>query len=142
MSRVLALDVGERRVGLACTDESGTLAVPYGVYVRRNLAEDVKKLAELARRLGSQALVVGLPLNMDGTMGNQARQVQEFAEAVAQGAQLPLHFVDERWTTMEAERVLRAAGLRRRQRKGKVDALSAVLILQTWLEGVRSHGGE
>lgn len=142
MKRVLALDVGERRVGLARTDETGTLAVPHGVYVRKGWEKDVQELAELARGLGAEALVVGLPLHMDGRMSPQAQEVQAFAEAVAKEAGLPLHFVDERWTTAEAERVLREAGLSPRKRKSKVDALSAVLILQAWLEGVRSGGGE
>lgn len=135
--RVLALDVGEKRVGLARTDETGTLAVPHGVYVRKGGEEDVKELARLARELGAEVLVAGLPLNMDGTEGKQAQRVREFAEAVAKEARLPLHFVDERWTTEEALRVLREAGLPRRKRKGKADALSAVLILQAWLERVR-----
>ncbi|MEN3009695.1 MAG: Holliday junction resolvase RuvX [Candidatus Bipolaricaulaceae bacterium] len=134
MRRALALDVGERRVGLARTDATGTLAVPHGVYVRTDWERDVRALAELARQLGAEALVVGLPLNMDGTEGEQARRVRAFAEALAKEAGLPLHFVDERWTTEEAVRVLREAGLPWRKRKGKADALSAVLILQAWLE--------
>lgn len=138
---VLALDVGERRVGLARTDETGTLAVPHGVYLRTGGEKDVRELARLARELGAEALVVGLPLNMDGTEGEQARRVRAFAEAVAREAGLALHFVDERWTTEEAVRVLREAGLPWRKRKGKVDALSAVLILQAWLERVRSPRG-
>ncbi|MFN3346700.1 MAG: Holliday junction resolvase RuvX [Candidatus Bipolaricaulaceae bacterium] len=142
MKRVLALDVGERRVGLARTDETGTLAVPHGVYVRKGWEEDVRKLAELARDLGAEALVVGLPLHMDGRVSPQAQEVRAFAEAVAREAALPLHFVDERWTTAEVERVLGEAGLPPRKRKGKVDALSAVLILQAWLDRVRSQGGE
>ncbi len=142
MKRILALDVGARRVGLARTDPTGTLAVPQGVYWRRGGQEDVRALAELARSLGAEALVVGLPLHMDGRLSPQAQEVRAFAQAVAQAAQLPLYFVDERWTTAEAERVLREAGLPPRKRKGQVDALSAVLILQAWLERVRSQGGE
>jgi len=135
--RALALDVGEKRVGLARTDETGTLAVPHGVYLRVGGERDIKELARLARELGAEVLVAGLPLNMDGTEGPQAQRVRAFAEAVAKEAGLPLHFVDERWTTEEALRVLREAGLSGRKRQGKADALSAVLILQAWLERVR-----
>lgn len=135
--RALALDVGEKRVGLARTDETGTLAVPHGVYLRVGGERDIKELARLARELGAEVLVAGLPLNMDGTEGPQAQRVRAFAEAVAKEAGLPLHFVDERWTTEVALRVLREAGLPGRKRKGKADALSAVLILQAWLERVR-----
>lgn len=135
--RALALDVGEKRVGLARTDETGTLAVPHGVYLRVGGERDIKELARLARELGAEVLVAGLPLNMDGTEGPQAQRVRAFAEAVAKEAGLPLHFVDERWTTEEALRVLREAGLPGRKRQGKADALSAVLILQAWLERVR-----
>lgn len=135
--RALGLDIGDKRVGIAVSDETGTIASPHGVYTRRALLEDAAYLARLARELGAGAIVVGLPLNMDGTEGEQARRTRELAEAVAHEAGLPLHFVDERWTTEEALRVLREAGLSGRKRQGKADALSAVLILQAWLERVR-----
>lgn len=132
--RALALDVGARRIGIARTDETGVLAVPQGVYERHNPREDAGALAELCRKLGAEALVVGLPLNPDGTAGPQAQKVKEFAEEVGKAAGLPVFYVDERWTTKEAERAMREAGEKPSRRKGKVDALSAVLILQAWLE--------
>lgn len=137
--KVLALDVGEKRIGLAKPDETGTFAVPHGVYRRRDLAEDVASLAELCQRLGIEALVVGLPLNMDGTEGTQAKRVREFAEKLAEVVKVPVFYVDERWTTREAERAMREAGERPSREKEKVDALSAVLVLQAWLESRRSE---
>ncbi len=132
--RVLGLDVGDRRVGIALSDETGTIASPHGVYTRRSLGEDTAHLAALARKLGAGAIVVGLPLNMDGTEGEQARKARELAEAVAREAHLPLHYTDERLTSAEAERAMVEGGLTRRARKKREDALAAVLILQAWLD--------
>lgn len=133
----IALDIGERRVGIARSDETGILPVPHGVYRRRNFAEDVRALAEVCQSLRAEVLVVGLPLNMDGSEGPQVRKVKELAEAVAFAANLPLVYVDERWTTKEVERALRELGDNLRASKERVDALSAVLILQAWLERQR-----
>ncbi|MBC7317828.1 Holliday junction resolvase RuvX [Candidatus Bipolaricaulota bacterium] len=138
----IALDLGEKRVGIARTDETGILAVPHGVYQRRSLHEDLDFLANLARELQAEVIVVGLPLNMDGTEGSQAQKVREFSRALAEKSGLPVVFVDERWTTAEVERAMREAGERPSRRKEKVDALSAVLILQTWLETQRKGGDE
>jgi putative Holliday junction resolvase len=136
--RVLALDVGEKRIGIAKPDETGTLAVPHSVYRRKNLAEDVASLATLCQKLRIEALVVGLPLNMDGTEGPQAKKVREFAEKLAEVVEIPVFYVDERWTTKEAERAMREVGEQPSREKEKVDTLSAVLILQAWLESRRS----
>lgn len=133
--KVVGLDIGERRVGIAHTDETGVLAVPAQVYRRRCFPEDIDFLAQCLRQEGAEAIVVGLPLNMDGTEGAQARKAREFAEALAKVTGLPLFFVDERWTTKEVERAMREAGESPSRRKEKVDALSAVLILQAWLDG-------
>ncbi len=132
--RAVGLDIGERRVGIARTDETGVLAVPHGVFQRRGSPEDLEELAEIIRGIGAEALVVGLPLNMDGTEGPQAQKVRDFALALAQNLGLPLFFMDERWTTKEAERAMREAKGKLTRRKGKVDELSAVLILQAWLD--------
>lgn len=132
--KALGLDIGARRIGIARADETGVLAVPLQVYWRRSFSEDVEFLVGLLRAEGAEALVVGLPLNMDGTEGEQARKVRELAETVAKISGLPLFFVDERWTTQEAERAMREVGKRPSRRKEEVDALSAVLILQAWLD--------
>ncbi len=138
---VLALDVGERRIGLALSDETGILARPYGVYKREGGEADIAQLAALSRALGVEKLVVGLPLNMDGSAGEQADKAEALGRAVAQQAELPVELVDERLTTEEAERVLRESRMDGRKRRLVRDALAAVLILQAWLDKQRDVGG-
>ncbi len=138
--RVLGLDVGERRIGMAVSDETGTLARPYGVYHREGGEADVASLAKLAQTLGVETLVVGLPLNMDGSAGEQADKAEALGRAVARKADLPIELVDERLTTEEAERVLRESGMGGRKRRLVQDALAAVLILQAWLDKQRDVG--
>ncbi|HEU68953.1 MAG TPA: Holliday junction resolvase RuvX [Candidatus Acetothermia bacterium] len=136
--RVLGLDIGDRRVGIAVSDETGTIAGPHGVYTRRSLPEDAAHLAGLAQKLKAEAIVVGLPLNMDGTEGEQARRTRGLAQAVAEEARLPVHYVDERLTSAEANRAMIEGGLSRRARREQSDALSAVLILQAWLDRTKA----
>lgn len=136
--RALGLDVGDRRVGLAVSDETGLLAQARGVYLRRDLATDVNNLGQMAKELGVHVLVVGLPLNMDGTEGEQAAKVRALAEALAQHASLPVHYVDERWTTQEVERMLREVQASKGKKRKLKDELAAVLILQAWLDRQRA----
>ncbi len=135
--RVMGLDVGEKRIGIALSDETGTIAQGKGVCRRRTLEEDLAHLAERAREWGAERIVVGLPLNMDGTEGEQARAVREFARALEEVAGIPVELWDERLTSAEAERVLLEADLSRRKRKRVRDELAAVLILQSWLDAHR-----
>lgn len=119
---------------MAVSDETGTIASPHGVYTRRSPEQDVHDLVQMAREAGAVALVVGLPLHMDGTEGEQVAKTRALAEAVAREAGLPVHYVDERLTSAEADRAMVEGGLSRRARKERSDALSAVLILQAWLD--------
>lgn len=136
--RALGLDVGDRRIGIAVSDETGTVAQGREVYRRRGEEQDLAYLEGLCRREKVERIVVGLPLNMDGTEGEQARKVRAFAEALARMTGLPVELLDERLTTVEADRVLSQAGLRERRRRRMRDELAAVLILQTWLEANRA----
>lgn len=141
--RVLGLDVGDRRIGLAVSDETGTVAQGRGVYHRRSKEEDLSYLASLCAKEKIEKIVVGLPLNMDGSEGEQARKVRAFAQELAQVSGLPIGFVDERMTTMEADRVLTQAGVRERRRRRVRDELAAVLILQSFLdERLRPEGAQ
>ncbi|HDI11737.1 MAG TPA: Holliday junction resolvase RuvX [Candidatus Acetothermia bacterium] len=135
--RVMGLDVGEKRIGIALSDETGTIAQGKGIYRRRTLEEDTKHLAEKVQEWGVVRIVVGLPLNMDGTEGKQARTVREFARALGEAAGIPVELWDERLTSAEAERVLLEADLSRRKRRRMRDELAAVLILQSWLDAHR-----
>jgi putative Holliday junction resolvase len=134
MSRVLGIDFGEKRLGLALSDESRTLASPLAVYERKDLQSDLRFLRDLILRYQITEIVLGLPLNMDGSLGPKAQQVLEFKRALEESLKLPVHTFDERFTTDEAERALLEANMSRRQRKAKRDALAAVLILQGYLQ--------
>jgi putative Holliday junction resolvase len=134
MARVLGIDFGEKRLGLALSDESRTLASPLTVYERKDLQSDLRFLRDLILRYQITEIVLGLPLNMDGSLGPKAQQVLEFKRALEESLKLPVHTFDERLTTAEAERALLEANMSRRKRKAKRDALAAVLILQGYLQ--------
>ncbi len=136
MGRILGIDFGERRFGLAISDESRSLASPLAVYERTDPERDLKFLSDLVSQYQITEIVVGLPLNMDGSLGEKAQQVLEFKKLLEGHLKLPVHTFDERLTTAEAERVLLQADLSRKKRKAKRDALAAVLILQGYLQKV------
>lgn len=143
MTRILGLDYGERRVGLALSDPTGTIATPLDTLTRRRgKRPPVAAVARLAQEHEAAALVVGLPLTLEGGESEWTREVRAFGEAVATRAGIPVHFVDERLTSVRAERVVRGGmGLKRTQReeKGRVDQTAAILILQGWLDGQKGQ---
>ena len=132
--RILALDLGDRRIGVALSDETGTLASPLATLTRTGGRKDAAAVALLVRQHGAAEVVVGLPLNMDGTQGEQAQKALVFAEALRRRAGVPVVTCDERLTTVEAEERLREAGLGWRERKRRVDEAAAVVILQEYLD--------
>ncbi|MEK7404280.1 MAG: Holliday junction resolvase RuvX [Acidobacteriota bacterium] len=132
--RVLALDVGRRRIGLAVSDELGLTAQGLPTLARTNKREDLAALARLAAEKGVTLILVGHPLHMSGEEGRQAEWVREFAEGLARHTGLPFELRDERLTTVEAERVLRASGVSIEKRARAVDRLAAVLLLQGYLD--------
>lgn len=129
--RTLALDVGERRIGLAVSDEEGMLATPLGVLERRGLAQDVARLSTIVREQRIERLVVGLPRTLAGEIGPQARRVQRWAERVGRALGLPLVYWDERYSTLEAAERL---AQQRRRRRAPLDAAAAAVILQDYLD--------
>lgn len=132
--RILSIDYGERRLGLAISDETQTLASGLGVYTRQSAEADLRYLRELIARERVEKIVLGLPLNMDGSQGFKAQEALEFKEQLETQLKIPVELVDERLTTQEAERVLIEADLSRRRRKEVRDQLAAVLILQRYLD--------
>lgn len=132
--RILALDVGNRRIGLAVTDELGLTALGLRTLERTSLRHDLEVLGKIARKHGAQAIVVGRPLHMSGDASAQARKVEAFAEKLREKLKLPLHFVDERLTSWQAHEMLDDRGVKSTERKGKVDEIAAVLILEAYLE--------
>lgn len=132
--RTLCLDVGERRIGLALSDDEGWLASPLGVLVRRSAEEDFRRLAEIVRERQVVRVVVGLPRSLSGELGPQARRVQRWAERLRRRLPVPIIYWDERYSTAEAERRLAHTRPRRRP---PLDAASAAVILQDYLDANR-----
>jgi putative Holliday junction resolvase len=128
----LGVDLGERRIGLAASSAEGTLARPLAVIEHRSLGEDVKSVGEVAARLGAQKIVVGLPLNMNGTVGPAARRARRFANALRRALGIGVELWDERLTTVEAEGIMGGGGP-----PGKVDKVAAAIILQSYLDAAR-----
>ena len=132
--RVMALDVGERRIGVAITDPLGISAQGVEVYERRGLEQDLAHFKALAAQWQVERWVLGLPLNMNGSGGAKGEEVQLLGEQIAESTGLPVDYMDERLTTGAAPRVLIEGGTSRKKRKGVVDKLAAVLILQSWMQ--------
>jgi putative Holliday junction resolvase len=134
-ARYLGLDVGNRRIGVAVSDELGLTAQPVMTLERKHgRNEDARSLARLARRLGVVGIVVGLPLHMDGTESPQAARTRVFAEALGERTGLPVYLWDERLTTEEAHQILYEAGHARQEHRKVVDQVAATLILQSYMD--------
>jgi putative holliday junction resolvase len=136
--RVLGLDVGTRRLGVAVSDPTGTVASPLATVPRRAPAEDARALAALAAGQQATTLVVGLPVTLAGREGPAARTVRAYlAELAPLLPGLALELADERLSTVAAERALVGGGVRRRARRQVVDQVAASVFLQTWLDARR-----
>jgi putative Holliday junction resolvase len=139
---VLGLDYGSRRIGLAVSDPAGVFAFPAGALERKGLEQDLAALRALIAERGVTRVVVGLPLHLSGRSGPEAEAARAFARALGEATGLPVALLDERWTSREAERALRAAGERGRKRsRGSVDSVAATLLLRTFLERERGAQG-
>ena len=130
----MALDVGQKRIGLAVSDPLGFTAQGVGVLERKGREADLARLVEVAREYRVQEILVGLPRHMDGRPGAQSEEILELAHALGQSLGVPVTTWDERLSTKEAERVLIAADMSRRRRRQVVDKMAAVLILQAYLD--------
>lgn len=135
VGRVLGVDFGQRRIGVAVSDPTGTVAQPVG-YVTGGVADVVA----MAERHGVTAIVVGVPRRLDNSESEQTREALRFIARLEAATTLPVIRWDERLTTREAERVLVAGGVRRRQRREKVDPMAAQLILQGYLDATQAEG--
>ena len=137
MVRVLGIDYGLRRIGLALSDPTGTIASPLETVMRRaGKRPPITKLETIARERDADHLVVGLPLSLDGSESEWCAEVRSVGERLAERLSLEVSFVDERMTSVRAERAVRASGLpkRKREDKRRIDAAAAQLILQAWLD--------
>ena len=137
--RVLALDIGEVRIGVASGDTRTGLASPVAVLPANEVLAGARTWRALLDEYEPQALVVGEPRTLGGAIGPQAERLHAQAEEIGRACGLPVSFADERLSSSEAKRILRSQGLSERSMRGKVDMVAASLFLETWLQ---SHGGE
>lgn len=143
MKRVLALDYGQRRIGIALSDPLGLTAQPYDTWQNLRWDEVVDRLSLLIEKEGVQCILIGLPLTLKGHRGKMAAEVQRFADRIKKDLEKPVILWDERLTSVQAKRILRAAGPSVRRRKASVDVMAAVLLLQSYLDsGVPDRSGE
>ncbi len=134
--RVLGVDLGASRIGIAVSDRTGTIASPLTVLQRSgSKARDHQAIARLVADEEAEALVVGLPINMNGTMGPAAKAAIAEAEALATVVGVPVHTVDERRSTVTADQAMIQAGMRAPARRKVVDKVAAAVLLQHWLDG-------
>jgi putative Holliday junction resolvase len=132
--RLMALDIGERRIGIAISD-SGIFATPHSVLPRKSKAEDFARLGRLMTELKIERVIVGLPYSLSGPdeIGPQARRVQRYAEALAATVSIPFEYFDERYSTVDAAVYLSIPG----QKKVAIDAAAAAVILQNYLDSLK-----
>jgi len=136
--RMLGLDVGEKRIGVALSDPLGIMASALTVIESKSEVDAIEQVIALAREHEAERIVIGLPRSLDGSLGSQARKVQAFADSLAECTEIPVLTWDERFSTVEAERALVEAGMKRDKRKKRLDSVAAALILQGYLDSERS----
>lgn len=140
--RLLGVDPGERRIGLAVSDPEGKVATPVGVIDRQVVADAAGAVLARARELGAEGIVVGMPVTLRGEVGPAAERVGQFVEELKGSGELPVTVYDERLTTAAAERAMLEAGASRRARRESLDKVAAALILQAYLDRQAVGGGE
>ncbi len=142
--RIMALDYGSKTVGVALTDALGLTVQPLETVTRdqeNKLRKTCRRIEEIARTYEVERIVVGLPLNMDGTPSERSRASEAFAEMIGRRTGLPVFLQDERLTTVEADEVLRESGVRPEERKAVIDRIAASFILRDYLETVKKQEG-
>ena len=134
MQRALALDLGEKRIGVAVSDPLNIIAQSVGTIQRKDIKSDLKKIADLVKEYKADKLVIGLPLNMNGSKGKSANLAIDFVEAVKKEIQVDVEMIDERLTSAQGERIFLEADMSREKRKKNIDKIAAQLILQSYLD--------
>ena len=131
--RILALDIGDVRIGVAISDPLGISTNGIETFLSKGKDRDVLYFSEMAKARGCEKILLGLPLNMDGSEGDRALKVRDFGDALAQASGLEVVYEDERLTTVEAEEMLIEAGLSRQERRKVIDKVAAEIILRCYL---------
>ena len=134
MTRVVGIDLGSRRIGVAVSDGLGLTAQPRATIARHGGLRDLDAIAQVVREVGATQIVLGLPLDCDGNESDAARRARAFGERLGAHLALPVELIDESFSTVEAEEVLLAADVSRKRRKEVVDKMAAAVILQRWLD--------
>ena len=137
-SRVLALDLGKKRIGLAVSDELGLTAQGLETLERTNIREDLARISQLASQRNVSLILIGNPLHMSGREGRQVEYARDFGQRLQAASGLPVEFWDERLTTVAAQRVLRESGISIEKRAKAVDRLAAVILLESYLDSKQS----
>ncbi len=136
--RVMALDIGQTRIGIAVSDPAERVASPVAVLPAAEVLACAKSFRRLLEDWEPELLVCGLPYTLEGEEGPQAQRIRQVAERIANAAKLPHVFTNERLSSREAKRSLREKGMSEKEMRGKVDMIAASLFLQTWLDGRRA----
>ena len=136
--KYIAFDIGDKRIGIAVSDPFGSMALPFETYYRKNFEKDVKYLADLAKSRFADVIVCGLPLNFDGTESEQTLKTKSFVEKLKTVTDIKIVFEDERFTTLEARRVLLQGDVSRADRKTVIDKIAASYILETFMQKVKN----
>ncbi|MDQ1278311.1 MAG: putative pre6S rRNA nuclease [Thermodesulfobacteriota bacterium] len=137
--RIMGLDYGEKRIGVAVSDEMGLISQPVAVVVRQNRKKDLESITALVRKYRPEKIVIGYPVRLDGAEGIQCQKVNRFAATLASHLKLPVIRWDETFSTKEAEEILRHSHMKREKRKEVVDKLAASIILQDYLRALPSR---
>ena len=132
--KIVALDIGTVRIGVATSDIMEIIASSYEVYKRKYEKADLEHVANLVKTLSAGTVVIGLPLKMDGSEGQSVEMAKSFGNKLAELISVPIVYQDERLSTVTAQKILIEAGVRREKRKEKVDGIAATIILQTYLD--------
>lgn len=134
--KIMALDLGDSRIGIAFSDIMNIIANGYETYNRQKNYKDYEYIANLVKEQNVQRIVIGLPVNMDGTEGERAQMARDFGEELKKliSSEIEINFIDERLTTVSAERVLLEADVSRNKRKKVIDKIAATIILQSYLD--------
>jgi len=132
--RMIALDVGDVRIGVAASDETNTIAIAVSVIKRKDMASDIKQINSFVQEYNAGKIIVGLPLTLRGEESIQAKKVRDFINTLTQGVTVPIETFDERLTTAQSEKFLISADVSRSKRRKVIDKMAAQLILQTYME--------
>ena len=135
--RRLALDIGNKRIGVAVSDITGLYAFPLTTIYRKNISNDIEKLYQLIIEKEANELIIGLPLLLSGEEGAQVRLVKSFVNLLNKKIDIPIYYIDERYSTVQAEDKLMNAGIRSSKNQKKIDSAAAAIILQSYLDKIK-----